>query len=463
LTTSLAGITMPYNYVLRDYQTGLWDFMMSGGKRAVAVWHRRAGKDLLSINMIATQMMLRRGLYWHCFPTYAQGRKVIWNGFRKDGSSFLSAFPEQLVESKDKRDMSVQFKEDSIGPGSIYQVVGTDDIDRLVGSNPIGVVFSEYSLCDPKAWHLIQPILRENGGWAVFIYTPRGHNHGFELFQKARANPKWFCEQRTILDTYHLGQRVVTDEMVQEDRDDGMPEELVQQEYYGAWEAPLVGAYYSEAIVKMRAEGRITRVPYDPTLPVRTAWDLGIGEEDQAVCLFYQKRGYQIQIFDMFEETNKGYPHLAKLLSEREYQYEKHHAPWDIVCKEQGTGKTRRDTMKGLGYKLDPVKKLPKIDGINAVRNLLPACVIDEARCGRLIDALSSYKREWDEDLKTFSDKAVHDWASHPSDALRTMAVGERAKKIADVEEDADGRFVSTRRKKELQADRMADYDPLHD
>jgi hypothetical protein len=81
------------------------------------------------------------------------------------------------------------------------RVVGTDDVDKLVGVNPVGCVFSEYSLQDPRAWDLIRPILAENGGWALFLYTPRGRNHGHDMIEMAKRNPNWFAEVLTIDDT----------------------------------------------------------------------------------------------------------------------------------------------------------------------------------------------------------------------------------------------------------------------
>ena len=75
-------ITMPYNYTPRDYQIPLWNYMqspqelynketgqMNKGKRAIAVWHRRAGKDFTAVNICATKMLERVGLYWHLLPT----------------------------------------------------------------------------------------------------------------------------------------------------------------------------------------------------------------------------------------------------------------------------------------------------------------------------------------------------------------------------------------------------------
>ena len=98
-------IQIPNEWKPRDYQFHLWNYLQKGGKRAVAVWHRRAGKDLLSINWCATAAIQRKGLYWHLLPTYNQGRKIVWDGMTKDGRSFLEHFPKELWAGVNNTDM----------------------------------------------------------------------------------------------------------------------------------------------------------------------------------------------------------------------------------------------------------------------------------------------------------------------------------------------------------------------
>lgn len=430
-------IHLPYNWQPRDYQYPLWTYLHTDDqgeyqpvalkKRACVVWHRRAGKDLFGINFCAEQMLAERGTYWHCLPTYAQGRKVVWNEIRR----FKQPFPKELIESEHDKDMMVQFKGDEKGPGSIYQVVGTDSIDRLVGGNPRGIIFSEFSLADPAAWHLLMPVLRENGGWAVFIYTPRGHNHGYDLAQLARksqeTDKKWFFQQLTVLETKHEGKRVVTDEDIDQDRKDGMPEELIRQEYFGSWDAPLVGAYYSQEMTKALSDGRISGVPHEKRLLVSTYWDLGM--DDSTNIIFIQAYGLEYRIIDFYQNNGEGLAHYAKILKEKNYLYDKHWAPHDISVKELGTGKSRLEVARGLGIKFRIAKKLPIADGIETCRNILDRCWFDSVKCRTLVQALSSYQKEWDDTKKVFSSKPLHNWASHPADAFRTFGVSERTSK----------------------------------
>jgi len=407
-------ITVPHDWRPRDYQKGLWDFLEKGGKRAVAVWHRRAGKDLLSINWCVTAALKRRGLYWHLLPTYNQGRKIVWDGMTKDGRGFLEHFPKELWAAVNNTDMRLELKN-----GSIYQVVGTDNVDRLVGSNPVGVIFSEYSLQDPRAWDLVRPILAENGGWAVFIYTARGRNHGYDLFNMATGNERWFCQRLSVDDT-----GAVPAEAIEDERSAGMPDELIQQEFYCSFDAPLVGSYYGSLMAKALAEDRIKEVPYEPRLEVHTAWDLGMG--DSTAIIFFQQFGKEYRIIDYYENQGEGIPHYVKIIREKDYVYGKHIAPHDIKVREMGTGKSRFEVARDLGLRFHVCPHVLIEDGIEAARTIIPRCYFDLKQCSVLVEALRQYRKDYDEKRKVYRDKPLHDWTSHAADAFRYLALGTR-------------------------------------
>ena len=407
-------IQVPDNWRPRDYQLDLWKYLENGGKRAVAVWHRRAGKDLLSVNWCVTAALKRKGLYWHLLPTYNQGRKIVWDGMTRDGRSFLEHFPKELWANVNNTDMRLELKN-----GSIYQVVGTDNVDRLVGSNPVGVVFSEYSLQDPRAWDLVRPILAENGGWAMFIYTARGRNHGYDLFNMANRNERWFCQKLSIDDT-----SVLTQEAIEEEREAGMPEELIQQEFYCSFDAPLVGSYYGSLMAKALAEERIKNVPYEPRLEVHTAWDLGMG--DSTAIIWFQQFGNEYRIIDYYENQGEGIPHYVKIVREKDYIYGRHIAPHDIKVREMGTGKSRFEVARDLGIRFDVCPNIQVDDGIEAVRSIIPRCYFDEKKCSILVEALRQYRKDYDEKNKVYKNRPLHDWSSHGADAFRYLALGTR-------------------------------------
>ena len=313
--------------------------------------------------------------------------------------------------------------------GSTYQVVGADEPDRLVGANPIGVIFSEWSLMTPNVWELIRPILAENGGWAVFIYTPRGRNHGYRTLKMAEKSDNWFAQVLTADMTNAISLDVIEDE-----RAEGMPEELVQQEFYCSFDAPLVGSYWGDQLTDMMPadpeKRRITSVPHEPSRTVTTAWDLGMA--DATAIWFHQRVGHEHRLIDYYQSSGVGLEHYAKILHEKPYVYDEHLVPHDAMMRELGTGKTRVEAGRNLGIRMRVVPKLSLNDGINAVRMLLPMCWIDEDKCSNGIEGLRQYTKEKISDEAgvngeaVFRDKPLHNWASHPADALRTLAVGLR-------------------------------------
>ena len=410
-------IRLPHNFEPRDYQIQLLGALDDGYKRAVAVWHRRAGKDLAMINHIAKSMYERVGAYYYFFPTYRQARKVIWNGMTRDGTKFTDYIPKQLRSRVHDQEMMIQTEN-----GSLFQLIGTDNIDAVVGANPIGCVFSEWSLQNPAAWDYVRPILAENNGWAVFIYTPRGKNHGHTLLETARAYPDvWYSEVLDVEATGAIRPEILEQERAEIIRKDGNDAHY-QQEYMCSFEVPIQGAYYAQQLMKADKDGRISKVPYEENARVHTAWDLGI--DDSMSIWFFQIIGREIHFIDYYESHGEGINYYIKYLQEKPYIYDRHFAPHDIKVRELGTGKSRYEVAKQLGISFEVGKNIPVIDGIQAVRSVLSRCWFDKEKCDKGISALMSYHKEWDEDNQVFKNRPTHDWASHGADAFRTFALG---------------------------------------
>ncbi len=419
-------IILPHLYQPRNYQFNLMGFLDAGYKRYAGVWHRRAGKDKSAINLCIKEMAKNVGAYYYFFPTYKQAKKVIWDGIDpRTGIKYLDHFPTELqAKAPNNTEMKITFTNNSL-----FQLVGTDDFDSIMGTNPRGCVFSEYSLQDPRAWDYIRPILRENGGWAAFIYTFRGKNHGYSLFKMAQREPDWYAELLTVKDTKREdGTPVISEADIDKDRAEGMDEDLVQQEYYCSPEGAIQGAYYAQQLKAARKEGRITRVPYVSGIPVDTWWDLGM--DDSTTIWFTQTiRGGEIRIIDYKEDSGEGLAHYAKILREKPYVYGMHSFPHDIEVRELGTGKSRRVVAEGFGIRpLKTVQRPRDMEavnaGIEAGRNIFSRCWFDEEKCRKGLEALESYHKEYDEENKVFRNRPFHDWSSHAADGWRTFAVG---------------------------------------
>lgn len=432
------AVSLPNNWSAREYQKNLFRaVLVEGKKRACCVWHRRGGKDSCSINLLAVLSQMRVGTWWHCLPSFAQGRKVVWEGIDKQGRRIVDqAFPAELVDSKNETQMAIKLKN-----GSIYQVVGSDNFDALVGTNPVGVVFSEYSLANPRAWDFIRPILAENGGIAIFIYTPRGKNHGYKLFNMAKMNPDWFCESLTVEDT-----NAIPISVVQEERDAGMPEDLIRQEFYVDWTAAVVGAFYADLLMKLADRGGCYDFEYDHE-GVSTHWDLGISD---STAIWFWKTGPrgEIQIIDCYEAHGLPISHFVGVLEAKKYRYIRHWLPHDAQARTLATGISIMEQLRDQGIPVAISPKLSIQDGIQAVRSVLMGDIVfHKTNTQPGWDALENYKREYDEDLKEFKQKPLHDWSSHYSDAFRYLALSVRNAQLMNKAHEDN--LVATRLQKE--------------
>lgn len=413
----MADITLPHNWEARLHQQNFMKYMWGGGKRALLVWHRRAGKDNAALNFTAVETQRKIANYWHMFPEQKQGRKAIWEGVDPHtGVKFIDqAFPKELRASKNDTDMLIRFKN-----GSTWQIVGSDTYDSNVGTTPYGVIFSEWSLADPRAWDFIRPILKENDGWAIFPYTPRGKNHGFDLYEMAKDNENWFCELLTIEDTVRNdGTRVFTDQDYQDELDEGMDPMLAKQEYYCSFDAGLLGAYYTDSL----KQAKYGNYPWNPAKPVHTFWDIGL--KDATSITFGQENGGGIDIIDYEEANNVPFNEWIKILSEKPYTYGIHMMPHDFKKRDWKDGKSADSVATEFHFDYELCPNLSRQQGIDAVKMIMPRVRFhNSANVGRLVDGLTNYRREWNPKLKVFMDRPLHDWASNPADSFRYFSIG---------------------------------------
>lgn len=432
-------------FVPRSYQRRFLNAMaipghptrQSGMLRAANVWHRRAGKDKTSIAFLAAAQKYRVGIYYYFLPTYTQAKKVVWDGIGGDGVRFINAFEPSSIWAKHETELKITLRDprDPEAPGSIVQLIGGDNIDTVVGTNPVGCIYSEYPLMTPQAWDLVEPILAENMGWAIFNYTPRGKNHGHKLWVGANEQrDEWYTSMLTVDDTRRdafdpktgwreerYGEPIVTPAQIDRMRMRGMTEELIQQEFYCSFEGAMRGAYYADQIAILNKLGMITEVPYDPMFPVDTAWDLGL--DDAMAIWFTQTIGGRCRVIDYMEAHTHGLDWYASELRRRPYSYGQHFAPHDIKVRELTSGNSRIEIASQMGLHFEVQPKLSVPDGIAAARRLLPVSCFDAKRCEKGLDALKSYRREYDEKLATWKDNPVHDWSSNGADAWRTRGV----------------------------------------
>lgn len=194
-----------------------------------------------------------------------------------------------------------------------------------------------------------------------------------------------------------------------------------------AFRASIEGAYYKQQMNWLRQQKQICRVPYDPRLPVNTFWDLGMSDDTHII--FHQKYGMENRFIDEYFAQGEALNHYTKVLQNKPYNYGQHFLPHDVEVREMSTGESRRQALLRLG--LRPMRVVPRIedemDGIEAVRSILPTCWFDQQNCSHTIKCLDHYRKEWDEKLGAFKSRPLHDWSSHGAKSFEQFAVGYRA------------------------------------
>ena len=423
----MTSILLPHDWQPRNYQMPLWNYLENGGKRAIGIWHRRAGKDDVLLHRTAVAAFERPATYWTGLPEYAQARKALWTAVDPHTGKrrIDQAFPHELRETTNEQEMFIRFKN-----GSTWQLIGSDRYNSLVGAGVAGVTFSEWALCNPSAWAYIRPMLEENDGWSAFITTPRGNNHAKTMLQMAQGNSRWFAQVLSVRETGALTPAQMDESLAEyialygED----LGQAQFDQEYLCSFNAAILGAFYAREMMRVRAENRIAPIEPVPGKPVHRAWDIGV--RDDTSIWWFQVIGRRAMILDCYSASGAGVDHYAEVCAKKRSEHGWtdgiDFVPHDAKVTEWGTGRTRVETMQRLGLKPQLVPNVSKMDGIQAVRLTLKTCVFHE-RCEEVgISALEQYRREWDDERKTFKASEVHDWTSHLSDAFRYLALSWR-------------------------------------
>lgn len=414
----------------------------------VLVLHRRAGKTTAVINHHqraavddrwelqrlkallpdATdsylQPLLKRRVYWHVMPTVKQAKEVAWDLLKE----ISRPIPGIKVNNTE---LTVTYPN-----GNKLKLVGADDPDALRGPALSGVSLDEYSQIPASTFgEVLSKSLGDHLGYAVFAGTIKGKDQLYTTYQLAKDDPHWLAVWQDIDASLATEQGPTITALTRAMEDDRalvkqgiMTQAEFDQEWFLSVEAAIKGAIFGQELQDARAAGRITRVPYDPALPVDTDWDLGMGDAT-AIWFSQSLKTGEVRLIDYYETTGEGIPQLVNRLESKGYAYGDHWGPHDLAVRELGTGKSRIDVAKsfGLKFKITPrihgAAGLEVEEGIRAARLLLPRCYFDAQKCDAGLEALRHYRREYNTRLNEFKHAPVHDWASHGADAFRGLAV----------------------------------------
>lgn len=393
------------------YRPRDWAIRFHGSKARfrVAVIHRRGGKTVGSLADMIDHCLRNnreRPRYAYIAPLLKQAKQTAWD-YLKD---FCLKIPNTTANEAELRiDMPGQKR---------IQIFGADNYDALRGIYLDGVILDEFGDMDPRAWvEVIRPALADREGWAIFIGTPKGRNEFHRLYEHAKKTPGWEAfmlkasESRLIAESELADARAI------------MTQDQYAQEFECSFDAAIQGAFYAEEFRRIDEDKRIRPVSWQPGQRVYTAWDLGI--DDATSIWFFQLAGSEVHLIDYLEVSGEGLPAIVKRLDKKPYAFAEHFLPHDAEARELGTGETRRETLQKLmGSQRISVLPMQNIeDGIHSARMLLARCYFDTEKTHRGVECLRQYRREFDEKMKVFRSRPLHDWSSHAADAFRYLAM----------------------------------------
>jgi phage terminase large subunit len=378
---------------------------------AVMVCHRRAGKTVAAINDLILRALLcprNKPRTAYIAPLHKQAKDAAWDCLKHYGL---------VIPGAEARETELSLE---LPKGGRVRLYGADNPDALRGIYLDEVVLDEYAQMRDGLWsEVIRPALADRQGGATFIGTPMGRNAFAQLWERAKGDPTWYA---LMLKASESG--LLPEAELAAARQD-MSADQYAQEFECSFDAAVMGAYYAPLIQQAEADKRIGRIPWEPKLPVHTAWDLGIG--DSTVIWFFQLAGLEVRLIDYHENSGVGLSHyVSELLARkgRGWAFGEHILPHDAEVRELGTGKSRVEVLQEAGIHPRVLPAMPVEDGIQAVRALLPRCWFDGARCARGIEALRQYRCAYDDRLRAFRARPLHDWTSHAADGFRYLALG---------------------------------------
>lgn len=354
--------------------------------------------------------------YGHVMPTRVQAKMVAWDKLK---------FYARVIPG-------VKFNEQELlvryPNGNKLQLFGADDPDTMRGFGGSGLSFDEYDQQPPAIFsEVLSKALAERLGYAIFIGTVKGRQALFRTYEAARSSPDWFALWQDIDRSLATEEGITIKTLEQAMADDRklveqglMTQDELDQEWYLSTDAAIKGAFFGDEMRAALKAGRICHVPFDPSLPVDTDWDLGI---DAMAVWFSQSTTTEVRLIDYEEQVGGGFPEMIRALKERPYVYGQHWGPHDIETREISSGLTRRQTARQHGINFEVTPKLGIAEGISAAKLMLARCYFDEKLCKHGIEALRQYRKTYNTRLETFTEVPLHNAASHGADAFRGLAV----------------------------------------
>ena len=403
----------------------------AAGRFKVLVTHRRFGKTVFAVNELisgAKRCKRRQPRFAYLAPFHIQAKDVAWSYLKL----YTAKIPNVTVnETELWVELPPRVEHEAGAGGARIRLYGADNADRLRGLYFDGVVLDEYAQMHPRVWsEVVRPALADRKGWALFIGTPMGRNGFCDLFEGARdgfpredgtrvPDPDWAAFMFKASET----DLIPASELDAARR--AMTPDQYAQEFECSFDAAIPGAYYAQILAEAEQLGRIRPIAYEPSLPVHTGWDLGIG--DPTAIWFAQVVHGEPRLIDYYEASGVGLEHYVAQLRaghRAHWVYGRHFFPHDLRVKELGSGLSRIDVLKGFGLSPTVLPASGIDDGIAQARFILRKCWFNTERCGAGLKLLRQYRSEWDDKRQVLKPVPLHDFTSHCADAFRYLCIG---------------------------------------
>jgi phage terminase large subunit len=377
----------------------------------VVVAHRRAGKTVALVNQLIRAALTNPRQhppprYAYVGPSFDQVKDLSW-GYLKHYAGGISGV--RFLEGE----LTVIFPSGA----TIRLYGGGQAYERIRGIYLDGAVLDEYPLLNPRAWtSVVRPTLADYRGFAVISGTSNGDDHFHAVKLRAEDDPAWDVFDVKITDT---GEDALSRQEVEELTRDMPPDEYAR-EMLNAFDAPVEGAYYTDAMNALQSQHRVGSVPVNLSSTLISGWDIGI--HDYTCIWVFQIAGKAIHFVDYVEDRGHKAEHYLDLLDRKAkawgVPFKAHILPHDVEHREWGSGQSRRIAlMDATPVPILTADRVNDADGISAVRGVLGVAWFDEHRCRRGLARLRGYK-------KSKFGTPVHDDSSHGADAMKTVATG---------------------------------------
>jgi len=235
---------------------------------------RRFGKTYLAQAELLRAANAAGKIAWYVGPNYKQSKRVVWESLKQMSRPFWRGVPSET-------DLRIE-----LASGGTIAVRGADSYDNLRGEGIDFAVLDEFASMQPAAWQaIIRPMLADRRGEALFIGTPQGFNHFYELFTGVQDQPDW----ATFKFTTEEGGNVAVEELASAARQ--MDERLYRQEFQASFENIRAGRVYWSFDRKLD----VAKVEYDERLELCWTLDFNIGRPCSLLC---QIAGDRVLVLD---------------------------------------------------------------------------------------------------------------------------------------------------------------------